>query len=90
MVFLGLLISFLKLDLVFSNKFLIFVRSNKTDTFIMKANRKGKVSDYVKANRSASREVELESENGFVSTHKVFKSKKNYDRKLKHKNLGEN
>ena len=41
--------------------------------------------DYIKANRKGSRDAELESENGWVGTHKVHKSKKNYTRKIKHK-----
>jgi len=41
--------------------------------------------DYIKANRKGSRDAELDSEAGFVSKHKVHKSKKSYSRKLKHK-----
>jgi hypothetical protein len=41
--------------------------------------------DYIKSNRKGSRDAELEFENGFVSTHKVHKSKKNFQRKPKHK-----
>lgn len=37
------------------------------------------MEDYVKASNKASREISLG--NGFVSTHKVFKNKKVYDRK---------
>ena len=37
------------------------------------------VEDYVKAVKIADREMGLG--NGFVATHKVFKSKKAYDRK---------
>ena len=44
-----------------------------------------KQMDYVKANRKGSREAELEHSNGFVSHHKIHKSKKNYTRKIKHK-----
>jgi len=41
--------------------------------------------DYLKANRKGSRDAELENSHGFVSKHKVHKSKKNYTRKIKHK-----
>lgn len=37
------------------------------------------VNDYMKAVKIADRDMSLG--NGFVSTHKVFKSKKAYDRK---------
>jgi hypothetical protein len=36
--------------------------------------------DIVKANRKGSRQAELEFSNGFVSNHKVHKSKKAYKR----------
>ncbi len=52
----------------------------------MKTKRKGKVTDYIKAARKGSRDAELENESGFVSKHDIRKSKKNYDRKRKHKN----
>ena len=42
--------------------------------------------DYIKANRKGSRDAELEFETGFVTSHKVHKSKKDYQRKPKHKN----
>jgi hypothetical protein len=42
---------------------------------------KGKISDYVKANRKGSREAELEVSTGWTSKTKVHKSKKQYDRK---------
>lgn len=50
----------------------------------MKTNGKNKkmtigVEDYIKAVKIADREVGLD--NGFKSTHKVFKNKKAYDRK---------
>jgi len=47
----------------------------------------GKVSkeQLMKASRKASRELELENSIGWVSTHKVHKSKKNYTRKDKYK-----
>jgi len=41
--------------------------------------------DYIKANRKGSREASLEDATGFVSTHKVHKSKKTYSRKGKSK-----
>lgn len=40
--------------------------------------------DYIKAVKKADREIGLE--NGFKSTHKIFRSKKLYNRKKKHKN----
>ncbi|GHT67410.1 hypothetical protein AGMMS50239_30530 [Bacteroidia bacterium] len=43
--------------------------------------KKGKVSDYVKANRKGSREAEFEVSAGWTSKTKVHKSKKQYDRK---------
>jgi hypothetical protein len=36
--------------------------------------------------RKVNREVELQNSIGFISTHKVHKSSKNYTRKMKHKN----
>ena len=39
----------------------------------------------MKASRKASRELELENSIGWVSTHKVHKSKKTYNRTKKHK-----
>ena len=47
----------------------------------------GKVTkeQLMKASRKASRELELENSIGWVSTHKVHKSKKAYTRKFKHK-----
>ena len=41
--------------------------------------------DYIKANRKGSRDAELCFEFGWVQKHKVHKSKKNYNRKIKHK-----
>jgi len=41
--------------------------------------------DYVKANRKGSRDAEIETSSGFISKHKVHKSKKSYTRKYKHK-----
>ena len=46
-----------------------------------------KQSDYIKANRKGSRDAEIENSTGFNGTHKVHKSKKNYTRKEKHKNV---
>ena len=43
--------------------------------------------DYIKANRKGSRDAEIENSTGFNGTHKVHKSKKNYTRKEKHKNV---
>jgi hypothetical protein len=40
--------------------------------------------DYVKASRRGSREAEIEVSTGFISKHKVHKSKKSYCRKSKH------
>ena len=40
-----------------------------------------KNKSYIKANRKGSREAELESENGWVSRHKIHKSIKQYKRK---------
>lgn len=39
------------------------------------------INDYVKANRKGSREAELMNSTGWVSVHKVHKSKKQYNRK---------
>jgi len=44
-----------------------------------------KTMDYIKANRKGSRVAELSVENGWVSTHKVHRSDKSYNRKPKHK-----
>ncbi|MDR1897380.1 MAG: hypothetical protein LBR10_11380 [Prevotellaceae bacterium] len=43
--------------------------------------KKGKVSDYVKANRKGSREAELEISAGWTSKTKIHKSRKQYNRK---------
>jgi hypothetical protein len=43
--------------------------------------KKGKICEYVKANRKGSREAELELSVGWRSTTRVHKSKKQYDRK---------
>jgi hypothetical protein len=42
--------------------------------------------DSIKNMRKVNREVELQNSIGFISTHKVHKSSKNYTRKIKHKN----
>lgn len=42
--------------------------------------------DYIKASRKGFRDAYLDDKTGFVSTHKIHKSKKTYSRKLKHKN----
>ena len=44
------------------------------------------ILDVVKASRRGSREAELEYSTGFNAIHKVFKTKKQYSRKEKHKN----
>lgn len=38
-----------------------------------------------KAQRKASREMQLEDATGFTSTHSIHPSKKTYNRKVKHK-----
>lgn len=55
--------------------------------------KKGKINigkftkeDSMKANRKASREIELQNSTGWVCKHKVHKSVKDYTRKPKHKN----
>jgi hypothetical protein len=42
---------------------------------------KTKINEYVKANRKGSRLAELMNRTGWVSVHKVHKSKKQYNRK---------
>jgi hypothetical protein len=42
---------------------------------------KGKVCDYIKANRKGSREAEYETSTGWTSQTKVHKNKKKYSRK---------
>lgn len=42
-----------------------------------------KLDDYVKANRKGSRDAELENKTGWVSIHKVHRSKKSYNRRDK-------
>lgn len=49
-----------------------------------------KISDYVKANRKASRELEFELlGDGFHSKDKTHKNKRKYNRKDKHKGKSE-
>jgi len=47
----------------------------------------GRISkkEIILSRKKLSRDLELEINVGWVSTHKVHKSKKNYSRKLKHK-----
>jgi hypothetical protein len=47
----------------------------------------GKITtnDWIKTNRKASREIELDIFGGWTSKQKVHKSEKNYTRKTKHK-----
>jgi hypothetical protein len=42
-------------------------------------------NDYIKANRRASREFELENENGWKSKNRAHKTAKDFSRKPKHK-----
>jgi len=41
----------------------------------------------IKSRKKASREMEIEANAGWVATHKVHKSQKDYNRKPKHRNL---
>lgn len=43
-------------------------------------------SDIRKANRKGCRDAELEDKTGFISRTKIFRNKKKYTRKNKHKN----
>jgi hypothetical protein len=43
------------------------------------------VEHILKSNRKISREISLENSTGWVSTHSIHKSVKNYSRKSKHK-----
>ena len=52
-----------------------------------KKQKSNKTLDILKANRKGSRDAELENSNGFKSTHKVFKSKKTYNRKSKNSKI---
>lgn len=49
--------------------------------------RNDKFKDYIKANRKGSRDAELENSTGWKAIDKIHKSKKDYKRKPKHKNL---
>jgi len=40
--------------------------------------------DMVKASRKGAREAELECEHGWITKHKIHRSKKTYNRKNKH------
>ena len=44
-----------------------------------------KKKDYLKANRKGSREAELEDSTGFKRVLRIYKNKKKYTRKVKHK-----
>ena len=44
-----------------------------------------KFIDYIKAVRKGSRDATLDSEHGWKSVNKIHSSKKNYNRKKKHK-----
>lgn len=62
---------------------------SKTKKF-RKPSKKETTEMYIKANKKGSRDAEIENATGFISTHKVHKSKKSYSRKPKHKgNFGE-
>jgi len=39
------------------------------------------IADYIKAVKKADREIQLSNQSGWVSTNKIHKSKKVYDRK---------
>ena len=43
------------------------------------------IKDYIKANKRANRLLELEFSTGWQAKNKIFKSKKTYTRKTKHK-----
>jgi hypothetical protein len=45
-----------------------------------------KTEDYLKFNRKASREIEMDMMGKWTAKHKVHKSVKSYSRKEKHKN----
>ena len=46
----------------------------------------GSVEDYIKANRKASRNEEIDAYGHSLSLNRIWKSKKDYSRKQKHKN----
>ena len=43
--------------------------------------------DFIKASRRGSREAEIELYGHPISFHKIFKNKKKYTRKIKHKGM---
>ena len=45
----------------------------------------GTIEEYIKANRKASREEEISKYGHPISYKRIFRSKKDYNRKLKHK-----
>lgn len=47
----------------------------------MKTKMKITENDYIKANRKGSRDAELMNRTGWISIHKVHKTKKDYNRK---------
>ena len=46
----------------------------------------GSIEDYIKANRRASRNEEIDAYGHSLSFNRIWKSKKDYSRKQKHKN----
>ena len=46
----------------------------------------GSIEDYIKANRRASRNEEIDAYGHILSFNRIWKSKKDYSRKQKHKN----
>lgn len=44
------------------------------------------IADYIKAVKKADREIQLETQVGWVSIHKVHQSKKAYNRKVNKRN----
>ena len=67
------------------NFYIIFVSLKKIETM----NSIGKITkeQIIKSRKKASREMEIEANAGWVATHKVHKSLKDYNRKPKHRNL---
>lgn len=51
----------------------------------MKIGKIGNLDEYIKANRKASRQEEISAYGHSINQHRVFKSKKTYTRKVKHK-----
>lgn len=60
-----------------------FIDDKKHQTMAKKKANKKKIglTEYLLANRIGSREAELKNSTGWISKHKVHKSKKNYSRK---------